>query len=665
MDYFLVCGLGYLGQHCVIALKKFGVKVIAIEKNPSSDWEVKNLHESLDELIIGDCSQQNILLQTPISKIRAALIVTTIEKVNIETAIALRTLNPHTRLIVRSDRENLNYLLSNQLGNFVAYEPKHLPANAYALSALGKDTIGFLDLEGGKMRINRLQMPSHHPWYSYKSLEELNTRHRRIITHYRHNFPDTEINFYQWNPEAKLQPQDTIVYVETENNYLMTKGYNTNSPQRKLSQNIIQYITHIQHRFNRYLKEFWQLNRKQQIRRVALVCTLVVFLLLITGTILFHFYYSAISFVSAFYVTAILLLGGYADLFSPLEPLTGLPAWLQLFSLLLTLTGTAFVGVLYALLTEALLSSKFQFNSKRPPIPRENHIIIVGFGRLGQKVAEKLQELKKPVLAITLNPITDISTALTIPLISGHNLNDSLKLAYLEKAKSMVIVTDDDIINIEIALLSQKINPNCQLVIRTNGDTLTENLSQLLPHATIIDPYIAAAEAFTGAAFGENILGLSRLQRQTILVTQYHIEGNDTLQGLLLSEVAYGYGVIPVIYQNHLDASRVTLPSDDIRLAVGDLLIVLATIEGLKAIELGKPHLRQWQLKILSAQSKMTIFDGTSAIARISGCSLKTAKEVMDNIPCILPVRMYHHQAVRLKKILHQNQIQSHLVRVR
>lgn len=662
MDYFLVCGLGYLGQNCVVALKKFGVKVIAIEKNPPSDWEVKNLRESLDELIIGDCSQQHILSQLPIHQIRAALIVTTVEKVNIETAIALRTLNPHTRLIVRSDRENLNYLLSNQLGNFVAYEPKHLPANAYALSALGRDTIGFLDLEGGKMRINRLQMPPHHPWYSYKSLEELNTRNRRIITHYPHNFPETKINFYQWNPEAKLQPQDTIVYVETEDNYVMTKGYNQNSSQRKLSQNIINSITHIRQRFNRYLKEFWQLNRKQQIRRVALVCGFVVILLLIIGTILFRFYYPAMSFSSAFYVTAILLLGGYADLFSPFEPLSGLPSWLQLFSLGVTLSGTAFVGVLYALLTEALLSSKFQFNSKRPSIPKENHFIIVGFGRLGQKVAEKLQELKKPILAITLNPSTETSSTLTIPLIAGHNLTDSLKLAHLDKAKSMIIVTDDDIINIEIALLSQKINPNCQLVIRTNGDTLTENLSQLLPNATIIDPYMAAAEAFTGAAFGENILGLSRLQQQTILVTQYHIEENDTLHGLLLSEVAYGYGVIPVIYQSHLDASPVTLPSDDIRLGVGDLLIVLATIEGLKAIELGKPHVRQWQLEILSINSKMSLFDGTTAIARVSGCSLKTAKETMENLPCILPVKLYHHQAVRLKKILQQNQIQSRLI---
>lgn len=662
MDYFLVCGLGYLGQNCVVALKKFGVKVIAIEKNPPSDWEVKKLQESLDELIIGDCSQQHILSQLPIHQIRAALIVTTVEKVNIETAIALRTLNPHTRLIVRSDRENLNYLLSNQLGNFVAYEPKHLPANAYALSALGKDTIGFLDLKNCKMRINRLQMPPHHPWYNYKSLEELNTRNRRIITHYHHNFPETKINFYQWNPEAKLQPRDTIVYVETEENYVMTKGYNQNSSQKQLSQNIINSITHIQQRFNRYFKEFWQLNSKQQIRRVALVCGFVVILLLIIGTILFRFYYPTMSFSSAFYVTAILLLGGYSDLFSPFEPLPDFPSWLQLFSLGVTLAGTAFVGVLYALLTEALLSSKFQFNSKRPSIPKENHFIIVGFGRLGQKVAEKLQELKKPVLAITLNPSTETSSTLTIPLITGHNLTDSLKLAHLDKAKSLIIVTDDDIVNIEIALLSRKINPDCQLVLRTNGDTLTENLSQLLPNATIIDPYIAAAEAFTGAAFGENILGLSRLQQQTILVTQYHIEENDTLHGLLLSEVAYGYGVIPVIYQSHLDASPVTLPSDDIRLGVGDLLIVLATIEGLKAIELGKSHPRQWQLEILSINSKMSLFDGTTAIARVSGCSLKTAKETMENLPCILPVKLYHHQAVRLKKILQQNQIQSRLI---
>ena len=42
LDRFLVCGLGSLGQHCVIALREFGVQVIAIEKQITieADWEI-------------------------------------------------------------------------------------------------------------------------------------------------------------------------------------------------------------------------------------------------------------------------------------------------------------------------------------------------------------------------------------------------------------------------------------------------------------------------------------------------------------------------------------------------------------------------------------------------------------------------------------------------
>ena len=55
LDTFLVCGLGSLGQNCVIALKEFGVKVIAIEQTAEISWELKKVPELLDDLIIGDC----------------------------------------------------------------------------------------------------------------------------------------------------------------------------------------------------------------------------------------------------------------------------------------------------------------------------------------------------------------------------------------------------------------------------------------------------------------------------------------------------------------------------------------------------------------------------------------------------------------------------------
>ena len=32
LEYFLVCGLGSLGQHCVVALKEFNISIINILK---------------------------------------------------------------------------------------------------------------------------------------------------------------------------------------------------------------------------------------------------------------------------------------------------------------------------------------------------------------------------------------------------------------------------------------------------------------------------------------------------------------------------------------------------------------------------------------------------------------------------------------------------------
>ncbi|MBL1209988.1 MAG: potassium transporter TrkA [Geminocystis sp. GBBB08] len=660
LDSFLVCGLGSLGKNCVIALKKFGVKVVVIEKNAPPDDEIKDLLPLIDLLIIGDCSNKNILLQTNIEECRAALIVTTSEKVNVATSIAIRQLNQKTRLVMRSAQKNLNNLLSQQLGNFIAYEPTQLPANAYALSALGEDILGFFSLEEQKIRISKVKIKQSHPWCNYDSLSELNSRSRRILSHYQ---PSKSVSstFNQWNPYTKILPQDTIIYVETEDHFrLSSQNINGRMTHQSFLRNLLSFIEKVKEICIKYFKNFWSLNQQQQVKGVVIFSSLITLILLITGTLLFKHYYDNSSILSSFYVTAILLLGGYSDLFDSFEPIDYIPEWLQFFSLGLTLTGTAFVGVLYALLTQALLSSQFQFTTKKPAIPTENHIVIAGFGRVGQQIAEQLQNLKQFVLAITFNSNSEISNLSNFPLIVGK-LQDSLPLANLDKAKSIIIVTDDDILNLEVALMAQNFNPHLNIVIRTNGDGFSDNLTQLLPHASVISAYEVAAEAFTGAAFGENILELYRFEQQTILVTEYQITSDDTLHNLLLSDIAYGYGVIPLFYCGNGSYNQILMPSDDILLAIGDRLIVLATIESLKSIEQGKIKPKQWQIEITSVKSDIGIFEGTNAIARITGCSLKMARETMENIPQVLPVNVYRHQGVRLINALKKNQVSSKL----
>jgi Trk K+ transport system NAD-binding subunit len=658
LELFLVFGLGRLGQHCVVALKEFGAKVIAIEQDIPKNWEIPGLRELLDDLIEGDCRQDRVLELAQIRQCRAALIVTSSERTNAEAALAVRQLNPQTRLVIRSSRDNLNRLLSEQLGNFIAFEPTQLPAPTFAIAALGLETLGFLNIDGQGLRVVQQTLQPGDRWCNLRDLSELNSRSRRLLLH---EPPGTlpVRSFYQWQPDAIARAGDTIVYLEMAD----PSFFNPRQPIAKkpfLWAELLRSLTG--HALERQIRSFFQLGFRQQVRRVALACGAIVLGLLIVGTLLFATYYPQTSLLEAFYTTAILLLGGYADLFGGFESTPFIPWGLQLFALGLTIAGTAFVGVLYALLTEALLSSKFQFAKQRPPIPEKAHVVLIGLGRVGQRVAKILQEFNQPLVGISLNPDFDLTILPQMPLLVG-NLNEALAKANVATAKSVVVATDDEIVNLEAALAIRSANPTAKLAIRTQGQSLSQHLAQILPDAQILSAYAVSAEAFAGAAFGENILSLFRLNQQTILTTEYQIEESDTLHGLLLADIAYGYGVVPIWYQQQSYPPRF-MPSDYIQLAVGDHLIVLATIDGLRRVEIGQGaiHPKPWCVRVEEATTPDAVFEGANAIARISGCSLAVARDLMNHLPGTLAAPMYRHQAQRLVWELSRRQVAARVV---
>ena len=464
----------------------------------------------------------------------------------------MRQLNPHARLVVRSAKENLNQLLEQYLSNFIAFEPTQLSASAFALAALGTETLGLFELDGEPLRVVQHRVQPHEAWYHGRPLYDFNS-HRKHLLGYSYQSTPIDPCFHQWEPQTKLQPGDTIVYLEIAVDFFFPRQQLPPTHQRP--QQLLSFFQKLKHN----LSNFWQLSWQQQLRRVALICGVVVLLLLLLGTILFHFYYPDSTWLSAFHATAILLLGGYGDLFGDLELIISLPWWLQLFSLVLTASGTAFVGVLYALLTQALISTKFEFVKRRPPIPQANQIVIIGLGKVGIKIATILQSWRQLLLGITFNSNFEPNLLPQMSVIIAP-WQEALSQANLARAKSVVIVTDDEMLNLEVALLARAINPHSHLVVSTFGRRLSKHLSQLIPSAQVLCSHALAAEAFAGAAFGENIIQIFRWQNRTILVTEYQIEAGDTLNGLMLAEVVYGYGVVAVLHQKP-PASPILMPS--------------------------------------------------------------------------------------------------------
>lgn len=660
LDRFLVCGLGSLGQQCVVALKGFGVTIIAIEEVQPRTWEIPDIPNLLEDLIIGDCRQESVLKQAKIQQCRAVLLVTSSERINTEAAFTARLLNPHSRLVVRSAKENLNELLSQHLGNFVSFEPTQLPVTAFALAAMGTMTLGFFNLEGHQLRVVKRHIQPGDP-LGRRLVNDLNSATRRILSHTPKSSRVVK-GFHQWEPNACVQAGDALVYVEVTEESLSRSEKpvtETKRERRSIWQNIVQGCNW--RNFKRRLHQFWQSTYQRQVQRVAIVSGIGVLILWLLGTLLYLLNYPKISVGNAFYTTAILLLGGFGDLYGGFDLQIPVPWWLQLVSLGLGLAGTAFVGVLYALLTEMLLSARFQFLKRRPPVPQQDHVVVIGLGRVGQGVAAMLQEFKQSVVGIT-NTELDSNILPQLPVITG-NFAEALKMAHLPTAKSVLVATDDEMLNLEVGLMAHAANPAGGLVIRTFEEGLSKNLAQLLPNAQVLCAYALAAEAFAGAAFGENIDNLFRLDNQTILVTEYKIEIGDTLNGLLLAEVAYGYGVVPVLYQKGQETPTF-MPSDDIRLAIGDRMVVLATSIGLRRVEEGFKSIlpKRWRVLVEKAMNPEAIFEGANAIARISACDLSTARALMHNLPRVLEVPLYKHQAQRLVRSLKQAQVRARLI---
>jgi Trk K+ transport system NAD-binding subunit len=664
-DHFIVCGLGSLGQHCVVALKKFGVSVTAIEQIEPRQWDIPHLPSLLTDLVTGDCRDSEILEAAKIDQCRALLIVTSNEQINAETAVAARSRSPHTRLVIRSGQENLNQLLGEHLGNFIAFEPTQLSADAFALAALGTETQGLFYLDAGEkkeqqlFRVIKCQIEPTDKWCNQRTLQELNTQKRKVLAYEPFLSSQTPSLFYHWDPEEVIKAGDIVVYVQLED--FLTSDTFLLDHQSKKRKSVPKKLT------VSLMEKQWQKVYKGllklPVRRVAFICAGIVMILTVVGTLTLWLATPKTTILSSFYATVVLLLGGYADLFGELEASDTVQWWLRLFSLSLTIAGTALVGILYALLTEALLSSKFELSQRRPSIPKENHIVIIGIRRLGKKVAQLLLDLKQNLLGIPLNSEFDTNTLPEMPMIFG-TLKESLQDANLEGAKSVIVGTEDEMLNLEISLTIHRINPDCQLVIRTFEQRLSENLSQLLPQAVVLCAYSVAAEAFAGAAFGENIIKLFRLNQQTVLVTEYAIEETDTLHGLLLADVAYGYNVVPILHQKEGQTAKF-MPSDDIRLTVRDRLVVLATMEGLKRVEVGQLDTtgKNCQVQVETARTSDALFEGGNTLVRITGCSINEAREMMSHLPIIVPTLLYYHQAQRLIRELKKVQVKANLVK--
>lgn len=647
---FLVCGLGRLGQECVAVLKAFGVRVIGVDMAADAGRR-PTLSGLLDAFYAGDCGHAEVLKNAGVQNCRAVLLVTGDERNNISAAFIARSLNPRVRLIIRSAQENLNALLRQQLGNLVAFEPSQFSAGAFALVSLGDRTQAFFEVEGIKVRVGRSVVEAGDARLIGRRVFELTHTERRIFSVTAENQPVGGF-FFAVNPDKEIAKGDVLTFFESGD---LPPGYGALHPQRGKHETGPSLAS----RFASFTLELKRLLRSIEIPRVASISFLIMLALAGATFLSYRSENPDIGTLDAINIAIVLAIGGFDNVFGALKVPFPISDRLYAFSVLIHVCSTVFLGVVFATLTERLLSSRLQIARRRPPAPSSGHTIVIGMGDIGQRIAEILRQWRRPTVGVSQEPVPE-DVLSDMPIHFGP-LREALARANVETAKSVVAVMDDQVANLEVSLLARSLNPDCTIVFRTADQELARNVASLLSSSTGLSDYAIAAEAIAGAAFGENILGAFHLDDRSALVTEYDIQPGDTLIGRNLSEIAFGFGVAPIIHRRG-DQKRF-IPSDDIVLEGGDIVVALATVDGLRRVEGGLRAAPEWRLAIDSSPSEAAKFEAANLIARISGCDLAQARAAMQRPPSLLEKPLYQPQGSRLVRELRKLLVMAHLER--
>ncbi len=206
----------------------------------------------------------------------------------------------------------------------------------------------------------------------------------------------------------------------------------------------------------------------------------------------------------------------------------------------------------------------------------KNHIILVGLGHLGYRVAEELVAMDQDVVIIEANPKADLITnikAMGIPVIQDDATREtSLEAAGITNARVILICTQNDSLNLKVALKARRLKPDIQVIIRIFDDDFAQALHEQFGYAAFSATGMAAP-AFSAAASGVDMTRPITVEGQTMSLAHLKVEPISKLVNITINEIEQKYNLSVVfIRRNSMSDYH---PSADEILLIDDVLVVL------------------------------------------------------------------------------------------
>lgn len=317
--------------------------------------------------------------------------------------------------------------------------------------------------------------------------------------------------------------------------------------------------------------------------RRVLALIVIPFLLFVFGTV-GYMLIEGWGVIDAFYMTAITLTTvGFGEVRT-------LTTGGRIFTVVLLVAGVTFVAYGLEYLLTANLGETWRERRMKQTIENmNNHVIVCGYGRVGQSATASLHNSKRQIVVLEKDPekATQLDEQNLTYLIGDATKDEALLQAGLDRAWGMLVCTGEDSRNLFIVLSARALNANLYIVTRSI-DAENERKMRRAGANRVVSPYQIGGQHMANIVIRPHVTDFFDVVTLDggieLWVEEVALGETSQLIGKTVGEAnirqATGVSIIAMLRED-----RSTIPDAHTVLQVGDELIVIGTRDQLAKLE--------------------------------------------------------------------------------
>jgi TrkA-N domain/Ion channel len=226
---------------------------------------------------------------------------------------------------------------------------------------------------------------------------------------------------------------------------------------------------------------------------------LFAFASMVLAAVIFFHAYEKMAWIDALYFVVVTVATvGYGDI-----NLVNSGVVSKLFAIVLILASTVFIWMIFSLTIDRLIKKRIQLALGRKKYHFNNHIVVCGLGRLGYFIVEDLLRRKEKVIVIEQNEDSrhiDYFRQLGAEVYIGDGrLPKVMADVNVARAKALVSVINNDVMNLEIGLNARTHQPGMRLVLRIFDEQMADKINDYFAIRLTLSTSAIADEKFYAA----------------------------------------------------------------------------------------------------------------------------------------------------------------------